>query len=123
MAVGDVTGDGKVELAIAAEGAVFWYDGTIGATVYDPWAPNTIIQDRPPDTTDAAQAGSTPAPGAGVGVTEVDTSTHVNSLLIVDLDADGRPDIVGTLDRRSGAGLSDDRLVWYRNTRTESGED
>ncbi len=118
IAVGDVTGDGQVELAIAAAGAVFWYDGSIGESVYDPWAPNTIIQDAPSDTTDATTAGPSP-PGGGVGVTEVDVSTHVNSLLIVDLDGDGRNDIIGTLDRRSGAGLSDDRLVWYRNTRNE----
>ena len=55
--------------------------------------------------------------GAGVGVTAVDSSTHVNSLLVVDLDGDGKDDIIGTLDRRSGSGLSDDRLVWYRNTK------
>ncbi|MCH8147570.1 MAG: hypothetical protein IH987_06180, partial [Planctomycetes bacterium] len=40
MAVGDLTGDGQVELAIAAEGAVFWYDGTLSETVFDAWAPN-----------------------------------------------------------------------------------
>ncbi|MFQ5589858.1 MAG: FG-GAP repeat domain-containing protein [Phycisphaerae bacterium] len=115
VAVGDVTGDGKVELAIAAAGAVFWYDGTVGQSVYDPWAPNTIIQDAPPDATDPTLAGP-PPPGGGVGVSQVDVSTNINSLLIVDVDGDGRNDIIGTLDRRSGAGLSDDRLVWYRNT-------
>jgi len=119
MAIGDITGDGQVELAIAAEGAVFWYDGTLSETIFDAWAPNTIIQDSPVDTTDPTQAGPTPTPGAGVGVTEVDVTTSINDLLIVDLDEDGRLDIVGTLDRRSGAGLSDDRLVWYRNTKTE----
>ncbi len=118
FAIGDVTGDGKVEMAIAAEGAVFWYDGSVGETVYDPWTSNTIIQDSPVDAADATVAPTSIA-GAGVGVTAVDTSTSINELLIVDLDADGRNDIVGTLDRRSGAGLSDDRLVWYRNTKTE----
>ncbi len=122
ISVGDVTGDGRVDVIIASEGAVFWYDGTTAQTVFDPWAPNTIIQDNPPDSTDATQAGPTPpasSPGSGVGVNQVDTSTHINALLIVDLDQDGRNDIVGTLDRRSGAGLSDDRLVWYRNTKTD----
>jgi hypothetical protein len=98
---------------------VFWYDGTINETVFDPWVSNTIIQDRPTDEPDGTTIGGT-TPGAGVGVDEVDTSTHINELLVVDLDGDGRMDIVGTLDRRSGSGLSDDRLVWYRNTREEN---
>ena len=115
MAVGDFTGDGQVELAIAAEGAVFWYDGTLSETVFDAWAPNTIIQDSPADAADLT-------PGAGVGVSAVDVSTSINDILIVDLDEDGRLDIVATLDRRSGSGLSDDRIVWYRNIRTEEDE-
>ena len=124
IAVGDVTGDGLVNVAIAAEGAVFWYESQKvdnSSVPYDPWLSNTIIQDGPQETTDPSQAGPTPpaAPGAGVGVTAVDASTHINSLLIVDLDGDAKQDIIGTLDRRTGAGLSDDRLVWYRNTKTE----
>ncbi len=135
IAIGDVNGDGQMEIIGAAEGAVLWYDGTLGNSVYDPWAPNTIIQDSPPADADATTApaaapsagvaggdtpGSQPPPGSGVGVATFDTSTHVNTLLVVDLDADGRNDIIGTLDRRVGAGLSDDRLVWYRNVRTVS---
>lgn len=117
IAVGDVTGDGQLELMVAAGGAVFWYDSTTAPTVFDPWSSNTIIQDSASDADDPTLAG--PTPGAGVGVTETDTSTNINALLIVDLDGDGKNDIVGTLDRRSGSGLSDDRLVWYRNTRTD----
>ncbi len=143
IAFGDLTGDGLPEVIAAAEGAVYWYDGSVGDSVYDPWLGRTVVRDSPVDTTDPAatatgaggaggdsgSAGSDAEPdaadvaGAGVGVTEVDTSTHINSLLIVDLDGDGRMDIIGTLDRRSGAGLSDDRLVWYRNIRTEEEEE
>ena len=132
IAIGEVTGDGQVEVMVAVEGGVYWFDGTIGASVYDPWFSNTIIQDGPADTTEPTTAPTTGAAdpnadpdatsqpgGTGVGVTEVDTSTHINTLLVVDLDGDGRQDIIGTLDRRTGAGLSDDRLVWYRNTREE----
>lgn len=123
IALGDVTGDGQNELMVAVEGGVFWYDGTVGSSAYDPWYANTIIQDNPPDSTDPAStdAGTDAAQpgGAGVGVTAVDSSTHVNALLVVDLDGDGKNDIIGTLDRRSGSGLSDDRLVWYRNTKTD----
>lgn len=127
IALGDVTGDGRNEVIVAVEGGVYWYDGTAGDSVYDPWVAHAIIQDGPADTTDitgvalgpATPDGGDATPGAGVGVEAVDTSTHINTLLVVDLDNDGKNDIVGTLDRRTGAGLSDDRLVWYRNTRTE----
>lgn len=126
ISLGDVTGDGQNELMVAVEGGVFWLDGTVGTSVYDPWFSNAIIQDNEPDSTDPTQAESEVDPGdqttpggTGVGVTANDSSTHINALLVVDLDGDGRNDIVGTLDRRSGSGLSDDRLVWYRNIRTE----
>ncbi len=126
IAIGDITGDGQNEVVVAIEGGVYWYDSTVGESVYDPWFPNAIIQDSPPDTTDPTTGTTSPdstvAPGTGVGVESVDTSTHINALLIVDLDEDGRNDIVGTLDRRLDSGLSDDRLVWYRNTRTEDDE-
>lgn len=112
IAVGDVTGDGRVEVMLAREGGVFWYDGTVGTSVFDPWQPNTIISANQTESTIDS------FPGSGVGVSVVDTSSVINSLLVVDVDGDGMNDIVGTLDRRSGAGLSDDRLVWYRNTRT-----
>lgn len=130
VALGDVTGDGQLDLLAAARGAVYWIDRTPAPTVYDPWSPNTIIQDSPGATVDPSQAGGsgsgggtttapTQTPGSGVGVEQVDTNTSINALLVVDLDGDGRVDVVGTLDRRTGTGLSDDRLVWYRNTRTE----
>jgi len=120
IALGDVTGDGQLDLMVAAEGAVFWYDSTTNGSVFDPWASNTIIQDSAPTATTGTQAGATPTAGTGVGVSAVDVNTNINSLLIVDLDGDGRNDIIGTLDRRSGTGLSDDRLVWYRNIREEA---
>ncbi len=117
IALGDVTGDGQVEAMVAVEGGVLWYDPLVGDTVFDPWTGNTVIQDEPDDSGGTA----TTAPGgSGVGVTGADSTTVINELLIVDLDGDGRNDIVGTLDRRTGSGLSDDRLVWYRNTRTEN---
>ncbi len=118
VAIGDLTGDGFNEVIVAVEGGVFWFDSTVGLSVFDPWFPTTIIQDTPADSTDATQASGS-APGSGVGIAGTDASTVINSLLIVDLDGDGKNDIVGTLDRRTNAGLSDDRLVWYRNTRQD----
>ena len=135
IALGDVTGDGQNELLAAVDGGVFWFDATVGTTVYDPWFGNTIIQDSPdadagtsqqdntgggtdPDDPDAPTIPDVPG-GTGVGVGAVDTSTWINDLIVVDLDGDGKNDVVGTLDRRAGSGLSDDRIVWYRNTRTD----
>ncbi|MGD2110940.1 MAG: hypothetical protein PVI86_16310, partial [Phycisphaerae bacterium] len=119
IAIGDLTGDGKPEVMVAVEGGVYWYDSLVADTAYDVWGPNAIIQDGAPETTDPNATAVDPIPGSGVGVQQVDVSTHINALLVVDLDGDGKNDIIGTLDRRSGAGLSDDRLVWYRNTRED----
>jgi hypothetical protein len=121
IAVGDITGDGLNDVMVAYEGGVYWFDATVGDSAYDPWFPNAIIQDVPSATagTAAEGTGGGAAPGSGVGVGEVDITTRINDLLVVDLDLDGRLDIVGTLDRRSGSGLSDDRLVWYRNIRAD----
>lgn len=118
ISIGEVTNDLQNEVMVAVEGGVFWYDGTINDSVYEPWVSNTIIQDSGSDSADSTVVGGV-TPGAGVGVNDVDTNTNINALLIVDLDGDGRNDIIGTLDRRTGSGLSDDRLVWYRNTREE----
>jgi hypothetical protein len=121
IAIGDITGDGLNDVIVAYEGGVYWFDATVGDSAYDPWFPNDIIQDIPSATAGTADEGTGggAAPGSGVGVGEVDITTNINYLLVVDLDLDGRLDILGTLDRRSGSGLSDDRLVWYRNIRND----
>lgn len=113
IAVGDLTGDGQVDLVVAAEGAVRWFDGTTGASLFDEWAGAPIFNDSPNST------GTDPAAG---GLDTSDPDTHINTLLIVDLDGDGRNDIVATLDRRTLSGLTNDSLVWYRNIRTEDNE-
>jgi hypothetical protein len=107
VAVGDITGDGQIEVMIAAEGSVLWYDGTTGATVFDEWVANTVIREDPQEVDPT---------------NDEDTSTIINALHVVDLDGDGRADIIGTLDRRLGSGLNEDRMVWYRNTRTVTDE-
>ncbi len=124
LTVGDIDNDNRIEIILAAEGAVLWFDESTVLTPYDPWIENTIIQDVPAESSPPSLPGTPPPPGggqpapggSGVGVTQVDVTTSINGLLVVDLDGDGFNDIVGTLNRRSGAGLSDDRLVWYRNT-------
>ena len=120
IAVGDLTGDGRVEVAISAEGAVAWF-GTQGTlSEYDQWTETLIIDDSAPDA-------GTDADTAGIGdllqlltdpqqqAQEESTSTLVNSLIIQDIDGDGVSDIVGTLDRSDGSGLTNDALVLFRN--------
>jgi hypothetical protein len=141
IATGDITGDGRMELIAAAGGAVFWFDGTASQSVYDIWFANVITQDHSNDldgdgVTDGEDGCPTDPnkiePGiCGCGLSDPDcatpnlvvATTHINSLLVVDLDGDGKNDILGTLDRRTGAGLSDDLLVWYRNVRTAEDEE
>ncbi|MCH8966357.1 MAG: hypothetical protein IID43_01645, partial [Planctomycetes bacterium] len=47
---------------------------------------------------------------------EVGDTTIINSIWVVDLDNDGADDFVVTLDRSGLSGLSNDALVWFRNT-------
>jgi hypothetical protein len=135
IAVGDVLGDGRLELVVAAGGTVYWYDGSQAVSVYDRWFANTITDDGSndldgdgvPDGNDGCPTDPNKIdPGiCGCGFADPDCTqpnltvqtTHINTLLVVDLDGDGRNDIVATLDRRNGAGLSNDALLWYRNIR------
>ena len=43
-------------------------------------------------------------------------TTSINSLVVVDLDGDGASDVVATFDRSGLSGLTNDALVWFRNT-------
>ncbi len=141
IAVGDVTGDGRAEVLASAGGAVLWFDGTTSTSAYDQWFPNTITDDGTNDLDADGIADSDDGcptdpnkiePGiCGCGFADPDCAqpnltvqpTHINTLLIVDVDADGRNDILATIDRRNGAGLNKDALLWYRNVRTEQTEE
>ncbi len=108
MAFGDVNRDGLPELVASAGGGVLWLDARGAATVYDQWTERLIIDDEPgagPATTDPSVL-----PG------EVAGGTSINTVLIVDLDGDGANDILATFDRSGLSGLSNDALVWFRNT-------
>jgi hypothetical protein len=111
IALGEVTGDNQLDLIVSAGGTILWYDGSRAATVYDPWESNPIVNDSPDATADD--------PADPDDDDQADTTTSVNQLLVIDIDDDGRADVIGTLDRRQGSGLSNDRIVWYRNTRTD----
>ena len=110
ISLGDIDGDGQLELFVSAGGAVMWFDVHANATVYDQWR-EYLLSDENPEATSLP-----PVTDPNVNRDEVvEPSTFINSLNVVDLDADGRPDILGTLDRRGMSGMANDAVVWYRN--------
>jgi len=113
MAIGDINFDGQVEVVVSAGGGLLWMDSKGAPSVYDQWIENLIVDDEPP-----GQPGDAPpTTDPNVTPTEVAGTTFINSILVVDLDGDGANDLVATFDRSGLSGLSNDALVWFRNTR------
>ena len=113
MVVGDVTLDGQFEIIASAEGALVWFDPQGAATIYDQWPEELIIDDR----AEADRTTMAAATDPGVNPQELLDTSMMNSILVVDLDGDGANDLVVTLDRTGLSGLTNDALVWFRNTR------
>ncbi len=113
IALGDVSGDGQLDLIAAAEGGIVWFESQGAPSVTDQWIENIIIDDLAPGRPNNSPATTDP----NVSPNEVAGGTFINTLLVVDLDGDGREDVVGTLDRSGLSGLSNDALAWLRNTR------
>jgi len=114
MALGDLNFDGRPELISSAGGALIWFDAPTDSSVYDQWPSTLIIDDDSLGT-----LGNTPAttdPNVSPG--EVSGTTVINSIEVVDLDGDGANDLVVTLDRNGLSGITNDALVWLRNTQT-----
>jgi len=109
IAVTDLNGDGQNEVIAAAGGALAWFNAKTAPSVFDQWTTNLILDD---DTADMGLAATDPnaAPGDLMG------TTFINSICVVDLDRDGREDLLITLDRSGLSGISSDALVWLRNT-------
>ncbi|HRX84571.1 MAG TPA: VCBS repeat-containing protein [Phycisphaerae bacterium] len=108
IALGDVTGDGLADAAIAAGGAVAWftpYGATRTSSVYDFWLESLLVDDD-------ANNGITTDPNANPDATG---QTLINTLIVVDVDGDGKNDIIATLDRGALSGLSNDALVLFHN--------
>ena len=105
IALGDINFDGQLELIAAAEGGLAWFDSQGPATIFDQWTENLIVDD-----------GSV-ATDPNVDPDDLVGSTLINSIRVVDLDGDGANDLVATFDRNGLSGLTNDALVWFRNTR------
>ena|GEM_PF-779475 len=106
IALGDLTGDGSNEIAVAAGGIVYWYEADLVESSYDQWLENFVIDDtKVHGTTDDVE-----------DIDFQDDGTVIYSLTVVDIDGDGARDIIATFDRRVESGLADDSLIWFRNT-------
>lgn len=110
MVVGDLNLDGQLEVIASAGGGLVWFDSQGAPTVYDQWIEELIIDDQ--SGTDEA---TTTDPS--VDPQEIADTSFMNSILVTDLDGDGANDLVVTFDRTRLSGLTNDALVWFRNTR------
>jgi hypothetical protein len=106
LAIGDLTGDGFNDVAVAAGGVIYWYDGSLAASRYAPWGELFVMDDTKGN-------GTTDDP---TDPDFKDDGSVIYGLNIVDLDGDGANDIVATFDRRTLSGLTSDTLIWFRNT-------
>lgn len=106
IAIGDLTGDGTNEVIVAVGGVVYWYGSDLAESKYDLWAENFVVDD-------------TKANGATDDPTDPDfedTGTVIFGLSVTDINGDGFGDIMATFDRRIDSGLTDDTLLWFRNS-------
>ena len=121
LAVGDLDGDGRIEVIVSAAGGIVRFDAGSGDRVYDQWNETLIIDELPgPVSASAAAPTDDPpvdpdAPPLPTATPPADGATVINSIIVVDLDGDGRNDLIAPLDRTSLSGLTNDALVWFRN--------
>lgn len=123
IALGDVDGDARLDVAVAAGGAVLWLSAPASG-VQDRWEEHLIVDDasevNQTTVSDPSDSGDANDNSSDQGLTQEPverTGTLMTGLLIVDLDGDGANDIVVTLDRHALSGLADDALVWLHNDR------
>jgi hypothetical protein len=117
IALGDLTGTGQLDVAVAAGGAVAFFQPYAGGDdVYEFWQENVIIDDDPAGST--TDTSGLPSVSTDPNATGQDTAgTFINNIIVADIDEDGRMDIIATLDRTADSGLSNDAIVFFHNVR------
>ena len=123
IALGDLDGDGRLDVAVAAGGAVIWLSAPASG-VQDRWEEHLIVDDASEsnqttvsDPSDSGDANDDSSEEALTQEAVQRTGTLMAGLLIVDLDGDGANDVVVTVDRHVLSGLADDALIWLHNDR------
>ena len=91
---------------------MIWFDAASSSSVFDEWFGRIIVQDGPQSETSGAPLTTDPL----ADPLAVSGATFINDILVVDLNGDGRTDVTATFDRSGLSGLSNDALVWFRNT-------
>lgn len=112
IAMGDINNDGELDLVASAGGGLAWFDRRTPVSIFDQWGEVLILDDD--GETDGVAEPATTDPS--VEPSEIELGTLINSIEMVDLDGDGRLDFVATFDRNGNSGLTNDALVWLRNT-------
>jgi len=94
--IDDIDGDGQLDVASAADGRIRWFT-PLAESPFEPWSEQFVIDD--PMIPDGGGSGDSAFP-------------PINSVHFVDIDDDGRVDIVATLDRE---GVDNDAVAWFKN--------
>ncbi len=113
IGLGDLTGNGRIEVLAAAEGGLSWFDSQAAPSVFDQWIEHLIVDDASDGSSNVNAATTDP----NVIPSEIPGASLINAITVVDLDGDGSNDLVVTLDRSGLSGLTNDALVWFRNIR------
>ncbi|MCH8053682.1 MAG: VCBS repeat-containing protein [Planctomycetes bacterium] len=101
MEIADLDGNGQLDIVAAAGGHIRWFT-PLGDSPFESWSEQFVVSDALlGDASDTV--GSSPF-------------FPINSVHAVDIDGDGRLDIVGTFDRE---GTDNDVIVWFQNTEVE----
>ena len=102
MEIADLNVDGQLDIVAAAGGHIRWFT-PLGDSPFESWSEQFVVSDSMIGDA-SATVGSSPF-------------FPINSVHAVDIDDDGRLDIVATFDRE---GTDNDVIVWFQNTEIES---